>query len=171
MNAPVVPGTSGAPGSDGGVIDDIDTHLVEAGSIDRAAGPLGVYIAWCANLNLLSEALHREHEREIVRLRMRDLKPGEFLIRAIAGTLRRAHLNDQGLDFSERYFEHYLDDYAAALDVARDGVYNVEDSWDNYDRVAPVLTREFYRPGRRTRVKGKHWWQRVGTRFGARNDG
>ena len=75
----------------GAVVDDIDRHMSEAGSIDRAAGPLGVYLAWCVNLSLVSDAFVAEHESELVRLKMRDMRPGEFLIRAAAGTLEEAH--------------------------------------------------------------------------------
>jgi hypothetical protein len=146
------------------VIDDIDRHIDEAGSIDRAAGPLGVYLAWCANLDLLSDRLTQGIAGEVVRLRMRDLRPVEFLIRATAGSLRREHLNDVGLQFTERYYAEYLDDYAAALNLDASSVYDVEDSWANYDRVAPELTRRLYRRGRK---RAKHWWQR----FGGRNHG
>lgn len=146
------------------VIDDIDRHMGEAGSIERAAGPLGVYLAWCANLGLLSDKLNQGIEGEVVRLRMRDLRPVEFLIKATAGSLRREHLNEVGLQFTERYYAGYLDDYAAALNLEGSSIYDVEDSWANYDRVAPELTRRLYR---RRRKRAKHWWQR----FGGRNHG
>jgi hypothetical protein len=148
-------------GASGDVIDDIDRHMDEAGSIDRAAGPLGVYLAWCANLDLVSDTLKERFAGEVVRLRMRDLKPGEFLIRATAGSLRCEHLNDAGLVFTQRYYAGYLDDYAAALNVEATSIYEVEDSWENYDRVAPELTRQLYQ---RNRKRGKHWWQRIGGR-------
>ncbi len=143
------------------IIDDIDRHMGDAGSIDRAAGPLGVYLAWCANLDLVSDALKQHFAGEVVRLRMRDLKPVEFLIKATAGTLRSEHLNEAGLEFTERYYAGYIDDYAAALNIEASSVYDVEDSWENYDRVAPELTRQLYRRGRK---RAKHWWQRIGGR-------
>ena len=154
------------------VIDDIDRHMADAGSIDRAAGPMGVYLAWCANLDLLSDMLKQRFEDEVVRLRMRDLKPVEFLIRATAGSLRNEHLNEAGLEFTERYYAGYIDDYAAALDIEVASVYDVEDSWENYDRVAPELTRHLYGDKyrdkyRRGRNRAKHWWQR----FRGRNHG
>lgn len=146
-------------GASAEVIDDIDRHVGEAGSIDRAAGPMGIYLAWCANLDLLSDGLKQGIAGEVVRLRMRDLKPVEFLIKATAGTLRREHLNEVGLRFTERYYARYLDDYAAALNLEASSIYDVEDSWDNYDRVAPELTRRLYR---RRGQRAKHWWQRFG---------
>jgi hypothetical protein len=148
-------------GASADVIDDIDRHMGEAGSIARAAGPLGVYLAWCANLDLLSDELKQGIAGEVVRLRMRDLRPVEFLIKATAGSLRREHLNEVGLQFTERYYAEYLDDYAAALNLEASSVYDVEDSWANYDRVAPELTRRLYRRGRK---RAKHWWQRFGGR-------
>lgn len=147
------------------VIDDIDRHMGEAGSIDRAAGPLGVYLAWCANLDLLSDEVKQHFAGEVVRLRMRDLKPVEFLIKVTAGSLRNEHLNEAGLEFTERCYAGYIDDYAAALNIEVSSVYDVEDSWENYDRVAPELTRQLYRrkhPRRRKRTK--RWWQRIGGR-------
>jgi hypothetical protein len=128
------------------VFDDIDRHMTGAGSIDRAAGPLGVYLAWCANLGLLAEAFATAHERELVRLKMRDMRPGEFLIRAAAGTLRFADLNEVGSEFTRRYYQRYVGDYAEALEVAPEAIYEQADTWENYDRVAPGLTRQLYRP-------------------------
>ncbi len=39
------------------IIDDIDLHIEEAGSIDRAALVPGMYLAWCVNLQLVAPKL------------------------------------------------------------------------------------------------------------------
>lgn len=129
------------------VIDAVDRHLDAAGSVDRAAGPLGVYLAWCANLGLLSESFSRGAETDLVRVRMRDMMPGEFLVKAGAGALRAADLTTEGLEFTRRCYPGYVEAYAAALEVPPGAIYKVADSWENYDRVAPELTRQLY--GRR----------------------
>ena len=39
------------------VFDSLEEHLAEAGGIERAAIPIGMYLAWCVNLQLTGSAL------------------------------------------------------------------------------------------------------------------
>jgi hypothetical protein len=148
------------------VIDSLDHHLDEAGSIERAAVPLGMYLAWCANLHLLSRAFQEQHQGALTRLRYRDLSPAEFLTATGDGSLVGADLSEEGLDFTRTYYEHYLDDFRGTFDGA---AYTVKDDWAHYDKIAAVLTRRFMRTkghpddrgegaGERNRGR-KRWWQ------------
>lgn len=142
-------------------IDDLDAHLTAAGSIERAAVPLGMYLAWCGNLHLLSAGFQQSHELALTRLRYRDLSPAEFLTTCTGGHLDAADLNDEGRAFTETYYAGYLDDFREAFG---EDPYSVRDDWAHYDRIAAVLTRRFmsWKQGgrRRTDRPRRRWWQR-----------
>jgi hypothetical protein len=118
--------------------DDLSRHLPVAGSIDRAAVPLGMYLAWCANHQLLSSALQDEAAALILRVRFREVVGSELLVAGCGGRLRPEHLNAEGSAFSEAYYGRYLDDFRATFGSEP---YGVEDDWEHYDRIAPLLTR------------------------------
>lgn len=144
------------------VIDDIDVHIGRAGSIDRAALVPGVFFAWCANLSLIAADVAREFDRELLRLRMRDLKPGEFFIKVTGGRLSADLLNERGRLFAADHYADYPEELAAALGVDIDRVYDAADSWDTYDAVARPLTAAYYAfadAGHKPHKVRRHWWQ------------
>ena len=54
------------------IYDSIDEHLKLAGEFDKAAIPMGMYLAWALNLGLLRQELVREHHQLMTRVRMQD---------------------------------------------------------------------------------------------------
>ena len=138
------------------IIDDIGTHMAVAGAIERAALVPGMYLAWCVNLQLLSNDFAREFERETLRLRYRDLSPGAFFVKVTGGRLSDDQLSERGRLFAEHYYATYRADAVGWL-------YDSNDDWDTYDAIAPQLTKAYYafaddghkvgRPG------DKHWWK------------
>ncbi len=151
------------------IIDDIDLHMPLAGSIERAACPPGFFLAWCANLQMLSDDFSRRHADALVRLRMRDLTPGEFLITCGDGRFGTEELNARGRAFADSYYQvQYLNDFAATFDKNGpddEHIYDVEDNWANYDKLAGVLTRRLYgsqsspqaSTGRKPRNRAASW--------------
>jgi len=148
------------------IYDSLDNHLASAGSIDRAAVPLGMYVGWCANLGLMSPEFDAAHHELVVRLRYREVKGSELLVAGCGGVLQSECLSPAGQAFTERYYDQYLDDFRATF--AGD-VYDIEDSWASYEQIAAVLTRAYMAP-KRSRfsrrssdptVEGstKRWWQ------------
>ena len=138
------------------VYDDIDAHYAHAGSIERAATPLGMYLAWCVNLSLVSDELRAAAGRELLRVQIREITGAELLIKACHGRITSQHLNAAGQDFTMRRYREYLAAYATTFGVAADAIYSVEDTWDHYDRIAPQLTR--WHLGEPPAEK-RHWWQ------------
>ncbi len=144
------------------VIDDISDHMTAAGTIDRAAIVPGVFFAWCANLSLIAPDVMRDFEREVLRLRYRDLKPGEFFIKVTGGRLGAELLSERGRLFARDHYADYPRELAAALGVAVDDVYDAPDSWDTYDAVSKPLTAAYYAfadAGHKPHRARKHWWQ------------
>jgi hypothetical protein len=123
-------------------IDSIDNHLGKAREFDRAAVPLGMYVAWCVNLGLVSDAVLAEHERMVLRVRMHDAQ-GSDLLTAMGGELNDAHLNSRGKEFTDGYYAGYLQDYA---EVFGEHFYETEDNWDNYMKLTAVLTPKLLGP-------------------------
>jgi len=147
--------------------DDLGRHLDAARTFDRAAVPLGIYVAWCANLQLLSREFADAHAGLVVRVRFREITGAELLVAGCAGSLDAAHLNDEGRRFTATYIQEYLDDFRATFGG---DPYDVRDDWDSYDRIAPVLTRKLMnlRHGEADRSTpvlcstDQRWWRRRG---------
>ena len=120
------------------IYDSIDEHLKLAGEFDKAAIPMGMYLAWALNLGLLRQELVREHQQLMTRVRMQDAKGSELLM-ALGGNLDETLFSERGNRFAGNYYPRYMIDYA--LVFGRDP-YLVEDTWSNYDKIAKLLTKE-----------------------------
>ena len=120
------------------IYDSIDEHLKLAGEFDKAAIPMGMYLAWALNLGLLRQELVREHQQLMTRVRMQDAKGSELLM-ALGGNLDETLFSERGNRVAGNYYPRYMIDYA--LVFGRDP-YLVEDTWSNYDKIAKLLTKE-----------------------------
>jgi hypothetical protein len=137
------------------IIDDIDLHIEEAGSIDRAALVPGMYLAWCVNLQLVAPKLEGSNGRDMLRLRYRELSPAAFFTKVAHGRLTDDLLSEQGSAFAALHYAQYRTDNAASL-------YDAKDDWNTYDSIAPALTKAYYafaEGGRKSTRPAKHWWQ------------
>lgn len=152
------------------VFDDLDRHMEEAGSLARAAVPLGMYLAWCANLQLISGRFQKDHEDNLLRLRYRELSPAEFFTATTSGSLAYSQLSPSGADFTRAYYHRYPEDFRATFSVDPSAV---RDDWAHYDQIAAVLTRHFmawkdggrakrlYPPSNGERLaRRSRWWRR-----------
>lgn len=136
-------------------IDDIDLHIAEAGSIDRAALVPGMYLAWCVNLQLVAPKLEASFGRDVLRLRYRELTPAAFFLKVAHGRLTDDLLSEQGRSFAAHHYAQFRRDTAATL-------YDAKDDWGTYDSIAPALTKAYYafaEGGHRSARPAKHWWQ------------
>ena len=120
------------------IYDSIDEHLKLAGEFDKAAIPMGMFLAWALNLGLLRQELVRDHQQLITRVRMQDAKGSELLM-ALGGNLDEILFSERGNRFAGGYYPRYMTDYASVFDL---DPYLVEDTWVNYDKIAQLLTRE-----------------------------
>ena len=148
------------------MLDDLDRHMTAAGDVARAMVPMGMFMAWCGHLQLVSDAFQQAHETAVLRLRYRELTPAEFFAATTHGGIDPADLNRQGRSFAQAYYPHYLDDFRSVFGA---DIYAVGDSWDRYDEIAPLLTKRFMKfreGGRRSRDFSdrsgavRKWWQR-----------
>ncbi len=141
------------------IVDHLDRHLPAAGGIEKAAVPMGMYLAWCVNLHLVSGSLRERAEQALLRLRVRELRGSELLVAACGGALDSNDLNDAGRRFTKAYYPNYLDDLRS---LTGGDPYAMTDDWPHYDQVAKMLTAKYYgqKPGRGRGRKGRRaWWR------------
>lgn len=141
------------------VLDDVGRHLPAAGSIDRAAVPLGMYVGFLAQHGLLSDALQDRAADLVTRVRYREITGSELLIAGCGGSLDAGHVSEEGRAFSRAFLPDFLDVYRETFGA---DLYAVSDDWDHYDRLAPRLAAALMR------FRGEHrehpddrrpWWK------------
>ena len=118
---------------------------------DAAGGThIGMFLAWALLAGLGGE-VHTGDDGALAQLRGRALTPGAFLMSACDGKFTDADLSDTGNAFAQAYFDlddgDYLFDYEDTLDdgLSEDAnsLYYIADSWENFDRLRPVLDQRF----------------------------
>ena len=102
-----------------------------------------MFVAW-ALLSGLSGSIHIEdYPDDIPKLRARSVTPGQFFLASCDGKFTNEDLNEEGNAFAQAYFDFekgkYLDDYGAVLFEGLPSMYHVPDTWENFDKLKPVL--------------------------------
>jgi len=111
---------------------------------ENGATHIGLYLAWNAMKGLVSTDTH--DQAVIDQVRSRSITGRDFVVDQIDCKLFDDDLNDEGNAFAAWYYEdHYVQDYCRVFGVSDDvnDFCSVEDSWANYDKLAPVLDQRF----------------------------
>ena len=129
---------------------------------ENAGTHIGMFLAW-AFKNGLAGPLHTKKSAKLLsQLGRREITGRDFLIEACDGKFWKDDLNDTGQAFAADYYENesgfakqfssYLNDYcnvfdqhAAANNFEYESTYHVENTWENYDRLEPLLDERFCR--------------------------
>ena len=116
---------------------------------EAGATHTGMFIAW-ALLSGLSGELHTsDFPEDIPALRERSTTPGAFFLSACDGKFTDEDLSKEGNAFASFYYDvesgGYLADYESTLGkdlpAGRDSLYHIADTWENFDKIKPVLDR------------------------------
>lgn len=106
----------------------------------------GMFFAWCAENDFLSESMGKDFAEEITKLRSHLGKPSD-LYRVSGGVLSDDELNSIGIAFASDYFDfdhgQYLDDFIDLLADKVPTVYHAEDDWKNYERLKKKIDERF----------------------------
>ena len=130
----------------------------------HAATHIGMFLAW-AVLNELESDFHRERSAQhLAKLRRREITGRQFFEAACNERFSERDLNEEGNAFAQYYYVDetgkrgaYFADYKKVLAAGLPSFWHVADTWDNYEKIAAVISRryeEWKHPSRR-----KRWWQ------------
>ena len=138
------------------IVDTIGRRMEGGAPVDEAAALPGLFLAWCVHVGLHHDRLAECQARAVVRLKVREITGGEFLVGACGGSLDDQALSAAGLAFARI---HYGDFERAASELLPGPV---EDGWRHYDQLAPWLMERYMgRPPKRRRVGWRPWeWWR-----------
>jgi hypothetical protein len=142
--------------------DSLDAHLAAAGDLAHACVPMGMLLAWCVNMHLVSPAIQREHERLILRLRFQEALGSELLV-ACGGNLQRSMFSAEGQRFLDDFYPQYM---TLFQQLFGENPYAVAETWSNYQTLAARLTGLYLGAGRQqARAAGvlekiTSWWRR-----------
>jgi hypothetical protein len=108
---------------------------------------MGMFLAWAIHRGLEGE-LHREDAPDAIEaVRQRRMTGREFLFQQCDGRLTDDDFSDDGNAFARAYYDSedeewgYMPDYATLFDGQGATLYHVADSWENFDRLAPIIDR------------------------------
>ena len=130
----------------------------------HAATHIGMFLAW-AVLNGLEGAFHREHSGELLaRLRRKEITGRQFFQAACGERFSERDLNEEGNAFAQAYYVDaagrrgaYFADYKQVLAKGLPSFWHVEDTWDNYEKMATVIGRRYQ--AWKSPPRKKRWWQ------------
>ena len=113
---------------------------------EAGATHTGMFLAW-ALLNGLAGENFTDTPGETGKLASRAVTPGRFFLEACDGKFTDEDLSDEGNAFARAYFDFekgaYLGDYEETLAQDVPELYYVKDSWENFDRLKPLLDRRY----------------------------
>ena len=149
--------------------DDASWHcggnVPEGLSPDAGATHTGMFVAWCM-LNGLGGSLHTvEFPELLAELREKKMSPGEYFIEACTGKFTDEDLTPEGNAFTGSYFDlsrgKYLSDYRELFCTNGMSEYAVPDTWDSFDRLAPVISSRFedWKKNGHPKPRPRPWWR------------
>lgn len=146
--------------SDIPTLDRIDWHaqsrvLAAAGVPRRNAGThIGMFTAWCALNNQWATELRGPMAEPLARLAARQITGREFVAHYCDGKLVVELLTPECGSFAGAYYGgRYIKDYKRLLATDLPSEYHVEDTWANYDLLAPTINEAFLK------WKNPPWWK------------
>lgn len=116
----------------------------------HAATHIGMFLTW-AVLNGLESDFHHQHSAEaLAKLRRREITGRQFFEAACNERFSERDLSEQGNAFARYYYTDeagqrgaYFADYRRVLTAGLPNFWHVADNWDNYEKIAPVITRRY----------------------------
>jgi len=115
--------------------------------IGAGATHTGMFVAWALLSGLAGDIFNHDFSNEIPKLVSRSVMPGAFFLESCDGKFTDDDLNDEGNEFALAYFDFqngkYLADYELTLGAEVVDLYHVMDTWENFERLKPVLDQRF----------------------------
>jgi hypothetical protein len=109
---------------------------------------IGMFLAWAILHGLESEFHREESSASLSAVRARQMTGRQFLFKECDEKFWDEDLSDDGNAFAKEYYNvtdeqgcRYLEDFYSAFPSVP--AYHVEDTWQNYDKIAPLISRRF----------------------------
>ena len=129
----------------------------------HAATHIGMFLAWAAGHRLLNDFHEQRSASLVAQLRRRQITGRQFFEAACREQFAEKDLNVEGNAFAEHYYRTaagekgpFFADYREVLAVGLPSFWHVGDTWENYDRLDPVITRRYEAW---KHPPQKKWWQ------------
>jgi hypothetical protein len=112
---------------------------------------IGMFLTWIIDNNLIGQLHRDESSEEIQQVKNRQITGRDFLINCCDEKFWDDCLNEDGLKFTRYYYEsdstevfsNYMDDYVGALGGQVESIYEIENSWENYNILKPVIDKKY----------------------------
>ncbi|MBD3681128.1 hypothetical protein H3005_04530 [Stenotrophomonas sp. Br8] len=113
---------------------------------EAGATHIGMYVAWLLLQGMAGEELVDDMKDELHALTQRTMTPAQFLL-VCDGKFLDDMINDEANAFTLEYYQAddclYPDDYIELLADDLPSIYHAADTWENFDRLAPVIAQRF----------------------------
>lgn len=108
---------------------------------------IGMFLTWIIQHDLIGKLYIEISKESINKVKKQEMTGRDFLIEECDSKFYNEVLNDEGNEFVEYYYEddgdgNYFGDYARVFNEY-DNVYEVENSWENYDKIKPVIEMRY----------------------------
>jgi hypothetical protein len=114
---------------------------------EAGATHIGMFVAWCMLNGMAGETILQDFPESLENLKLRRETPGAWFIKASDEKFVDDDLNEEGNAFTQFYYDsekgNYLTDYAEVFGEGLDSLYHVPDTWDSYDKLAPVIQARY----------------------------
>ena len=112
----------------------------------QAFVPTGMFLGWLVDRDLISEEFADDWGEEMARFKRREIS-GPALFELVDGALVDDMLSDEGNSFAAHYFDfekgRFIGDYEELLCAALPSRYHVEDTWENYGKLAQRVDQRY----------------------------
>lgn len=106
---------------------------------------MGMFLGWAIIDGHLGEYLRVSHSESVSLFLRRELTGTEIVQKCCDERLTNEDFDDVGNAFAKFYYvtDIYLDDYANALGDNVDSLFEVRDTWENFDVLLPTIRKRF----------------------------
>ena len=108
---------------------------------DNAGTHIGMYLAWIIHRDLGSKELIQQSADTYDWVRSKEVTGRDLLFTKLDGKFFDQLLNPEGKAFTRSYYQTngYANDYDRVLGADLPTLYHVKDTWENFQKLAPVL--------------------------------
>jgi Histone H1-like nucleoprotein HC2 len=110
----------------------------------NGATHIGMFLAWAIERDLVSDELCEDAGADIARVKRRKMTGAQFLMTVCDEALSSHDLSAEGNRFAKAYFmKAYMEDYADLFEEKLESLYELADTWKNYDRLRPIIEQRY----------------------------